>query len=84
VLYHVLTNPFPYWGLLFLCGLGTFLSVHIVDEVMDGIEHELKHHHRKHMPAAQMAILGIVLISILLAYNSIITQLNIAGELSLF
>ncbi len=82
IFYHVLTNPVPYWSLLFLCGIGTFMSVHIVDEVLEEVEHELKHHHRKHMPALHIVLFALVFIGILLAYNAIISDLGI-GDLQL-
>lgn len=52
LLHTVLTNPYPYWGIILLSGIGTFLSIRFGDELMDVIHHhdrEFFHsHHFKH------------------------------------
>ncbi len=44
---RILVTPYPYWGIIVLCGIGTFLSVYFGDEVMDKITHrgEVVPHH---------------------------------------
>jgi len=37
-LFHkILTTPWPYWSIVILCALGTFLSIWFGDEVMDAV-----------------------------------------------
>ncbi len=84
IFYHVLTNPVPYWSLLLLCGLGTFLSVYLVDKVVDEVENELNHHHRKHMPVLYLIVLALALIGIVLAYNAMISELQLVGHFELY
>jgi len=52
LLHTILTNPYPYWAVILLSGLGTFLSIRFGDELMDVVHHhdrEFFHsHHFKH------------------------------------
>jgi len=84
VFYYVLTNPVPYWSLLLLCGVGTLLSVHIIDEIMDEVEDEIRHYHRKHTPVLYMAVFVLVLIGIILAYDSMVSGFQLKWNLGLF
>lgn len=36
----ILTNPFPYWLIIILSGLGAFLSIYFGDELLDVIMHK--------------------------------------------
>ncbi len=40
---HILLNPMPFWAIILLSALGTFLSIHFGDELID----VAKHRHRK-------------------------------------
>lgn len=35
LLKHILSEPYPYWSILFISALGTFLSIYFGDEMMD-------------------------------------------------
>ena len=52
ILYTIFTKPYPYWGVIVLSGLGTFLSIRFGDELMDVIHHRdrsfFHSHHFKH------------------------------------
>ncbi len=42
LLHKILTNPWPYWSIIVLCCIGTFLSVGIGDEMMDAVSAKVK------------------------------------------
>ncbi|MGP1782744.1 hypothetical protein ACTTBJ_21250, partial [Shewanella frigidimarina] len=46
LLEHILTQPIPYWSILAISAVGTFLSVYFGDEMMDVVTHKdrVKHH----------------------------------------
>lgn len=52
LLHTIFTNPYPYWGVIVLSGLGSFLSIRFGDELMDIIHHHdrsfFHSHHFKH------------------------------------
>ena len=52
LLNRILTHPVPYWGVIILSAIGTFLSIRFGDELMDVIHHRdrkfFHSHHFKH------------------------------------
>ena len=66
ILYKILTNPFPYWSIVILCGLGTFLSIHFGDEVYNSVaghNPEIDPHKQKN--TRRKLILSVVLFGII-------------------
>jgi hypothetical protein len=72
----ILTNPIPYWLVILLSGVGTFLSIRFGDELMDVLHHRDRKfylsHHFKHE-----IILFIFFLAILVGYYEIISTLDI-------
>lgn len=80
LMYTVLTTPFPFWGVILLSGLGTFLSIRFGDELMDVIHHrdrEFFHsHHFKHE-----LILFAFFLLVLFGYYELISSIGVAAAL---
>jgi hypothetical protein len=75
----ILTTPSPYWLVIFLSGIGTFLSIRFGDELMDVLHHKdrlfyLRHHFKLEI------ILFIFFFCVLLGYYEIISTLGINFE----
>lgn len=72
----ILTNPNPYWLIILLSGVGTFLSIRFGDELMDVLHHKDRHfylsNHFKHE-----LILFVFFIIVLIAYYEIMSTLGI-------
>jgi hypothetical protein len=75
----ILTTPVPYWFVIFLSGIGTFLSIRFGDELMDVLHHEDRYfylrHHFKHE-----ILLFVFFLVVLFGYYEIISTLGIAIE----
>jgi len=75
----ILTNPFPYWLVILLSGIGTFLSIRFGDELMDVLHHTDRQfyfrHHFKHE-----IILFIFFLLVLFGYYEIISTLGVNVE----
>jgi hypothetical protein len=75
----ILTTPVPYWIIIFLSGIGTFLSIRFGDELMDVLHHEDRkfylHHQFKHE-----IVLFVFFLLVLFAYYEIISSLGIILE----
>ena len=72
----ILVNPIPYWSVILLSGIGTFLSIRFGDELMDVLHHKdrlfyLRHHFKYEI------ILFIFFILVLFGYYEIISTLGI-------
>lgn len=72
----ILTTPMPYWSIILLSGVGSFLSIHFGDELMDVLHHKDRsfyfRHHFKHE-----IILLLFFIIIFFSYYAIISRLGI-------
>ncbi len=76
LLYKIFVTPFPYWGVILLSGLGTFLSIRFGDELMDVIHHRdrdyFHSHHFKHE-----LILFVFFLMVLYGYYELIASVGI-------
>ncbi|MCV2893657.1 hypothetical protein [Lentibacter sp. XHP0401] len=78
---QILLYPWPYWGVIVLSALGTFLSVRFGDELMDVLHHRdrsfFHSHHFKHE-----LILVAFFIMVLFGYYRLIASLGIENLMS--
>ncbi|WP_269620038.1 hypothetical protein [Zhongshania sp. BJYM1] len=77
----ILTTPFPYWFVIILSGIGTFLSIRFGDELMDVLHHrDREYFHSNHFKYE--LVLVVFFIFVLFGYYELIASLgiNIKGE----
>lgn len=76
VLHQIIFTPFPYWGVVILSGIGTFLSLRFADELMDVIHHRdrafFHSHHFK-----QELVLFVFFLVVIFGYYDLISSLGI-------
>ncbi|PCH95781.1 MAG: hypothetical protein COB84_05665 [Rhodobacteraceae bacterium] len=76
VLHKIFVTPYPYWGVIILSGLGTFLSIRFGDELMDVIHHRdrdfFHSHHFKH----ELIVFAFFVV-VLVAYYKLIASVGI-------
>ncbi len=78
LLKHILSEPYPYWSILIISALGTFLSIYFGDEMMDVTSHkdrELNHHHG--MKYRTILILGLGILTVV-AYYYLLSSLGVS------
>lgn len=77
----ILTTPFPYWFVILLSAVGTFLSIRFGDELMDVIHHKDRNffhsHHFKHE-----VIVFIFFLIVIFGYYELISSLGLNLEVS--
>ncbi|MFT6270994.1 MAG: hypothetical protein ACJAVV_003833 [Alphaproteobacteria bacterium] len=73
----ILTNPYPYWIVIFLSGIGTFLSIRFGDELMDVLHHKDRYFYLRHHFKHEM-LLFIFFLVVIFSYYEIISTLGIA------
>jgi hypothetical protein len=73
----ILIQPWPYWIIIILSGIGTFLSIIFADELIDVSKHEDRKKYHKHISKYQLIIFGFIIILIIIVYYFLIKQLNI-------
>jgi hypothetical protein len=77
LLYKILTTPWPYWSIIFLSGLGTFLSLKFGDEMLDVISHKERNFHHKHGFMHNLFVLAVFILIIIIAYYHLISSLGV-------
>ena len=77
--YTILIHPVPYWAVIVLSGVGTFLSIRFADELMDVIHHRERDffhsHHFKHE-----LVLFAFFIAALVAYYQLMASIGLTLE----
>ncbi|MDQ7015574.1 MAG: hypothetical protein Q9N68_04265 [Gammaproteobacteria bacterium] len=73
----IITEPYPYWSILILSALGTFLSIIFGDEMMDVTQHRhRKQHHKYGSRYRTLLTLGFTLL-IVVSYYHLLSNLHI-------
>jgi hypothetical protein len=76
LLYAILTNPYPYWSVILLSGVGTFLSIRFCDELMDVVHHKDRTYFHKHGYKHEIIIV-LFFVVIFAGYYELIASLGI-------
>lgn len=78
LLKHILSEPYPYWSILIISALGTFLSIFFGDEMMDIASHkERKINHRHGAKYRSIIVLGLGILTVV-AYYYLLNSLHVA------
>lgn len=72
----ILTTPYPYWLVIILSGIGTFLSIRFGDELMDVLHHKDRDFYHSHHFKHEL-ILFVFFIFVIFGYYELISTLGI-------
>lgn len=76
LLHAILIMPYPYWSLILLSGLGTFLSIRFADELMDVVHHRDRDFFLRHGYKHEITIV-MFFILIFIGYYKLIGSLGL-------
>ena len=76
LLHAILISPYPYWGVILLSGIGTFLSIRFGDELMDVLHHKDRTYFHKHHLKHKIVIV-IFFVAVIMGYYELIASLGI-------
>ena len=76
ILHKIFMHPFPYWGVIILSGLGTFLSIRFGDELMDVIRHRERSYFHSHHFKHELILFAFFLL-VILGYYELIASVGI-------
>jgi len=77
-LFHtILTHPYPYWGIIILSFIGTFLSIRFGDELIDVIKHRDRHFFHRHKYNHQLILIAFAFVATFALYTYFITELGL-------
>ena len=75
---HILTQPFPFWGIIIISLIGTFLSIQFGDELLDKIKHKDRTLYHKHKYNHQLIVMIFLFSLSIVLYNFLLKKLGIA------
>jgi hypothetical protein len=73
----ILTTPWPYWSIIVLSGIGTFLSIYFGDEMLDVATHNERVKHHKHGFKYRVVFIIGLFVLIFAAYYNLLASLGI-------
>ena len=76
LLYHIITHPYPFWGITGLCAVGTFLSIYLGDEVMDLVSYSGKKH--KHNIKYEIILFIFIILVVIALYDFLLKELGVS------
>lgn len=77
LLKHTILTPYPYWAIIFLSAVGSFLSIYFGDEMFDIIKDHAQKSHAKHHFKIKTISLIVLAIVIFITYYFLIESLGI-------
>lgn len=72
----ILSTPYPYWLVVVLSGVGTFLSIRFGDELMDVFQHRDRDFYHSHHFKHEL-VLFVFFLVVIFGYYELIASLNI-------
>ena len=77
VFHAILTHPYPYWSVIVLSAMGTFLSIRFGDELMDALRPGDRVFFHKHARKHRWLVLIVIFVIIAISYYELIASLGI-------
>ena len=75
---HILLNPIPFWGIIVVSAIGTFMSVYFGDELIDVSLHRHREKYHKHALKYQLVLFGFMIIASILFYYYLLEVFGIS------
>jgi len=73
----IIHNPFPYWIIILISLIGTFLSIYFGDELIDTAKHIHRSKYKKHKHKHHFIILTFLIAATIIFYDMIIKRMGI-------
>lgn len=77
VFYKILTHPYPYWAIIALSCVGTFLSLFFGDEIIDSLSHKQKMFFKDSHLFYKNVALGVVFVSSIILYYFLLKSMHL-------
>jgi len=75
--HYILLQPFPYWGIILLSAVGTFLSIYFGDELIDVSTHKQRKKYHRHMNVYKIILFVFIIALTLILYNFLLIKLGV-------
>ena len=78
-LFTILTHPIPYWTVIALSAIGTFLSIRFADELLDVVHHRDRDFFHSHQFKHELVLFAFF-VAALVAYYELISSVGLTIE----
>lgn len=78
LLQKIITTPYPYWSIIIVSGIGTFLSIKFGDELMDVVSHKKRRFHHKHSFKYEIILFITVFGLVIIGYYHLLESVGIS------
>lgn len=73
---EILQTPWPYWSIIVLSAVGTFMSVIFGDELIDKVQHKDRKIYNKHKSKYRVLVMIFVIVTAVVLYDVLLKQLG--------
>lgn len=77
LMHQILINPYPYWAVIVLSGIGTFLSIRFGDELMDVLHHRDRDFFHSHQFKHELIVVAFFVL-VIFGYYELVSSLGIS------
>ena len=74
---RILSQPFPFWGIILLSIIGTLFSIYFGDEMIDVSSHKQREKYHKHFNKYKVIIFIFLIAIIIILYNFLLKGLGV-------
>lgn len=74
---HILESPIPFWSIIFISMIGTFISIQFGDELMDKVRHKERALHQKHKHHYRLIIMIFIFGMAFILYDFLLKELGV-------
>ncbi len=74
---HILKQPIPFWLIIFISALGTFVSIKFGDELLDKVNHHERTSYHRHKKKFRFLIMIFLIGLALVLYDFLLKKMNI-------
>ena len=78
LLKKIIITPYPYWIIIILSGIGTFLSIRLGDELLDVVSHKERALHHKHGFKLEIIVFVGIFTLVVFGYYYLLESLGIS------
>jgi hypothetical protein len=75
---HILEQPFPFWSIIILSAIGTFVSIKFGDELLDKTKHAEREHYYKYKKSFRLIVMLFLIILTIVLYDFLLKKLGVA------
>jgi hypothetical protein len=74
---HILEQPFPFWLIILISAVGTFVSIKFGDELLDKVHHSECHHYHQYKNKFRLIAMFFLIVLTVVLYDFLLKKLGV-------